>query len=68
MVGQSVMATGRIGQRFDGRVVLTDTGMLTSFFPAGRGSAPEIVDGELRAIYDDGTVLVSSKSEALSTR
>jgi hypothetical protein len=68
VVGHSVMANGRIGQRFDGRVVLIDTGMLTSFFPGGRGSALEIVNGELRAIYDDGTVLVGSKSEALSTR
>ena len=68
VVGHSVMMNGRIGQRFDGRVVLIDTGMLTSFFPGGRGSALEIVNRELRAIYDDGTVVVGSKPEVMSTR
>jgi hypothetical protein len=60
VVGHSVMANGRIGQRFDGRVVLIDTGMLSSHYPAGRASALEVLDGRMHAIYDDGKVVFGS--------
>lgn len=60
VVGHSVMANGRIGQRFDGRVVLIDTGMLSSHYPAGRASALEVLDRRMHAIYDDGKVVFGS--------
>ena len=40
--------------RFGGRVVLIDTGMLSSYYKGGRASALEIKSGELTAIYMDG--------------
>jgi hypothetical protein len=42
---------GRIATRFGGRVVLIDTGMLTSYFKGGQPSALEIQGGQLTAIY-----------------
>ena len=42
----------RIRLRYEGRVALIDTGMLTSFFK-GRPSALEILTGRLTAIYGD---------------
>jgi hypothetical protein len=46
-------ATASIGVRFDGRVFLIDTGMLSSHY-GGRASALIIEDGVFRAIYADG--------------
>jgi hypothetical protein len=62
VLGHSVMANGRIGQRFGGRVVLIDTGMLSSHFH-GRASALEIRDGRLGAIYEDGNGQLGSEPE-----
>ena len=45
---------GHIKSRFDGRIFLADTGMLSSFYTGGRASAVEIGDGVFRAIYLDG--------------
>ena len=43
---------GIITQRFDGRLVLIDTGMLAGkFFPGGRASALEITGGSVNPIY-----------------
>jgi hypothetical protein len=57
VVGHTVTATGRIAPRFGGRVVQIDTGMLDGdFFPGGRASALEILNGKLTAIYEDGRV------------
>jgi hypothetical protein len=56
VIGHTIPATGRITPRFDGRVFLIDTGMLTSHYPMGRPSALEIRDGEFIAIYEDGRV------------
>lgn len=52
VTGHNVMPTFRITPRFDGRIVLIDTGMLSSFFK-GRGSAFELADGKATAIYTD---------------
>lgn len=50
---------GEIKRRFDGRVYLIDTGMLDStFFPGGRASALELLNGKITAIYPDGTKLL----------
>jgi hypothetical protein len=53
VAGHNVMPTFRITPRFDGRIVLIDTGMLSSFFK-GRASALELTDGKMTAIYTDG--------------
>jgi hypothetical protein len=42
---------GQIVSRFDGKVFLIDTGMLSSYFPGGRASALEIKDGKVSFIY-----------------
>jgi len=53
VIGHTVSATGRIGTRFDGRVVQIDTGMQPAYVPNGRASALEIRRGESTAIYVD---------------
>jgi hypothetical protein len=59
VVGHTVMKTGRIATRFDGRVFLIDTGMSSVYRAAGgRPSALEIQDGRFTAItLDDRTQL-----------
>ncbi len=52
-VGHTVQKPPRIEPRFDSRVFLIDTGMLTSVYN-GRASALEIEGGEFTAIYVDG--------------
>jgi len=54
VTGHTPIKSGRITQRFDGRVILIDTGM-SEFFRqyGGRPSALEIKDGRLIAIYLD---------------
>jgi hypothetical protein len=42
---------GQIVSRFDGKVFLIDTGMLSSYFAGGRASALEIRDGKVSFIY-----------------
>jgi len=51
VVGHTVQKDGRIRVRFGGAVFLIDTGMLASYAPGGRGSALEILDGTVSAIY-----------------
>lgn len=58
VVGHTIPSTMRITRRFGGRVILIDTGMLTSHYRGGRPSALEIKDGQFRAIYLDETVLL----------
>jgi Calcineurin-like phosphoesterase len=54
VTGHTVAANGRVRLRFGGRVIQLDTGMLGGrFFPAGRASALEILDGRITAIYED---------------
>ena len=45
---------GRIISRFNNRLILIDTGMLTTFFKGGRPSALELANGKITAIYPDG--------------
>jgi Calcineurin-like phosphoesterase len=49
-----LLPTGRITPRFNQRLVLIDTGMLSTYFKGGRASALEIQDKQLTAIYVDG--------------
>jgi hypothetical protein len=54
VVGHTVVPEGRIRTRFDGKIVQIDTGMQRGYVPAGRGSALQIQQGTLTAIYEDG--------------
>ena len=63
VVGHTVQTGGRIRSRFDGRVFLIDTGMLTSYFHSGRPSALEITNGQFTAVYlDERTLLFDSNA------
>jgi hypothetical protein len=62
VVGHTATEDGRLRSRFGGRLVQIDAGMLGgTFFPHGRASAVEILDGQFTAIYED-------KREALIRR
>jgi len=50
VVGHTPAHTGRLTTRFDGEVVLADTGMLASHY-GGRGAAVEIRNGRLFSFY-----------------
>jgi hypothetical protein len=50
VVGHTPVHTGRLTTRFDGEVVLADTGMLASHY-GGRGAAVEIRNGRLFSLY-----------------
>ena len=55
VIGHTVVSSGRITTRFDGRVVQIDTGMQPAYVKDGRGSALEIRNGQTTAIYTDRT-------------
>jgi hypothetical protein len=58
-VGHTVQKGGRIRPRFDGKVFLIDTGMLSSYYPGGRASALEICgDKKFTAVYMDQQVVL----------
>lgn len=52
-IGHTVTQDNLIGTRFNGRVVMVDTGMLSSVYEGGRGSALVVQGGKLSAIYED---------------
>ena len=54
VTGHTPQLSGHIGVRLGGRVILIDTGMLTSYYKGGQPSALEIQDGRLTAIYPTG--------------
>jgi hypothetical protein len=59
VVGHTVQKSGRIRPRFDNKVFLIDTGMLSSYYPGGRASALEICgDGKFIAVYQDQQVVL----------
>ena len=51
VVGHTPLQPGQIVPRFNGRVYLIDTGMLSSYFPGGRASALEIQDSGVTPLY-----------------
>ena len=58
-VGHTVQKGGRIRPRFDSKVFLIDTGMLSSYYPGGRASAMEICgDAKFTAAYMDQQVVL----------
>lgn len=56
----TITSNGRVTQRFGGRVIQIDTGMLASHYPHGRASAVELQGGKLTAIYEVGREAVAS--------
>lgn len=58
VVGHTPQTDGRIAARFDGKVFLIDTGMLSSHYDGGRASALEIVAGKFTAIYPDQRIVL----------
>lgn len=68
VVGHTPMATTRITARFDNRVFLIDTGMLSSYYKGGRASALAIEDGRFTAIYADERVPLAPSKALLITR
>ena len=58
VTGHTPQQDRNINLRYGGRVVLIDTGMLTSYYK-GRPSALEIAGDKLTAIYEDGRVDVT---------
>jgi hypothetical protein len=58
-VGHTVQKGGRIRPRFDNKVFLIDTGMLSSYYPGGKPSALEICgDARFTAEYTDQQVVI----------
>ena len=59
VVGHTVQKGGRMRPRFDNKVFLIDTGMLSSYYPGGRASALEICgDAKFIAVYMDQLVVL----------
>jgi hypothetical protein len=61
VVGHTPTKDARITPRYDARVVVIDTGMLTEAYQ-GRPSALEIRGARMSAIYEDGTVPLAAAS------
>ena len=53
VTGHTPSQGGRIVSRFNNRLILIDTGMLTTHFKNGRASALELQNGRVTAIYTD---------------
>jgi hypothetical protein len=51
IVGHTPQTNGQIGARFDGKIYLIDTGMLTGYVRGGRASALSIQDGKISFVY-----------------
>ena len=62
--GHTPQRPRRIQTRFDGRVFLIDTGMLSNHYKGGRPSALVIEDDSFTAIYLDGSEVIATR-EAL---
>jgi len=56
VIGHTVTPDNLIRTRFQGRVVMVDTGMLSRVYQGGRGSALVVKGGNLSAIYEDHDV------------
>jgi hypothetical protein len=70
VVGHTVQRTATIRSRFGGKVMLIDSGMLSSYYHGGKPSALEIDnDGKFTAVYlDQQAVLLEGKSAQLGRR
>jgi hypothetical protein len=64
VVGHTVQKGGRIRPRFDNKVFLIDTGMLSSYYPGGRASALEFCGGaKIIAVYLDQQVVLTDSAK-----
>ena len=64
VVGHTVQKGGRIRPRFDNKVFLIDTGMLSSYYPGGRASALEFCGGtKIIAVYLDQQVVLTDPAK-----
>jgi len=61
VIGHTPQLPGRIGTRFENRVFVIDTGMLSTFFKGGKASALQIAGDTVTAIYEDGEEILSGK-------
>src|SRR6202795_102549 len=70
VVGHTVQKGGRMRLRFGNKVLLIDTGMLSSYYPGGAASALEICgDGKFVAVYlDQQAVLFDAAGAAPQTQ
>jgi hypothetical protein len=67
VTGHTPSSPGRIRARFNNRVFLIDTGMLTSYFKGGRSSALELqADGRVTAVYSDSREVLVPAAAASS--
>lgn len=67
VTGHTPSSPGRIRARFNNRVFLIDTGMLTTYFKSGRPSALELqADGRVTAIYSDSREVLVPAAAASS--
>jgi len=65
VVGHTVQKGGRIRPRFDNKVFLIDTGMLSSYYPGGRASALEFCGGtKIIAVYLDQQVVLTDPTKS----
>lgn len=64
VVGHTTMAGGQIRHRFDGRVVIIDTGMSPAAYEGGRPAALEIEDGVVTAVYLGGRTTLRGVPQA----
>jgi Calcineurin-like phosphoesterase len=62
VIGHTPQLPGRVRARFNGEVILIDTGMLSSYFKGGQPSAVEIQDGRVTAIYASGREPIAAAS------
>jgi Calcineurin-like phosphoesterase len=62
IIGHTIPASMRITPRFERRVFLIDTGMLSTHYKGGRASALEIDGDRVTAIYADGRVTLDPES------
>jgi hypothetical protein len=68
VVGHTVQRTGRIRPAFGGRIMLIDTGMLSTYYHGGQPSALEISeDRKFTAVYLDQQVALPEAKSAQST-
>jgi hypothetical protein len=67
VAGHTPQLKGSITVRFDGRVFLIDTGMLSSYYAGGKASALEISGQTLTAIYPEGRAALAGKSAVPAT-
>ena len=61
VIAHTPQLPGRISTRFDNRVFVIDTGMLSTYFKGGRASALQIAGDTVTAIYEDSEEVLAGK-------